>query len=66
MDDKAQRQRPVFVILAVGWALLGVWSLTAGQTWLGIGQLVMAALSVGVIASARMASIVAAPLFRRK
>lgn len=54
------------MFFAVVWAFMGAWSLSSGQTWLGVGQLVLAgALGLSLV-SPRIDAFMGAPLFRRK
>lgn len=46
-------QRTWTLLIAVGWALLGLWAISDGQIWLGLGQLVLGVLNVLVLVSPR-------------
>jgi hypothetical protein len=65
-EPSGPRRRTWAVILGGAWVLLGIWSISAGQVWLGVAQLVLGALNVLVLVSARVAAWNQAPLFRRK
>jgi hypothetical protein len=51
---------------AVLWAVLGIWSLADGDTWLGVAELVFAAVMTAASLSSRVAALASAPPFRRK
>lgn len=54
------------VVFGVVWVLLGLWSLSDGQTWLGIGQLALASMYGISQVSPRVDAFMSASLFRRK
>ena len=65
--DSADRgRRRWLVVAACVWAVLGLWNLFDGHVYLGLAEIVLAAISLAAGRSARVASIVDAPLFRRK
>jgi len=66
VDPTVSSSRRTWLVLASLWAVLGTWSLSSGQLWLGVAQLVFAAVSLAAARWARVAAIVDAPLFRRK
>lgn len=51
---------------AVLWAVLGLWSLSDGDTWLGVAELVLAATWTAAALSSWVADLTHAPIFRRK
>lgn len=59
-----RRQWTVF--MACAWLLLGVWSLSAGDRWIGVMWLALAGLNVAVLLSPRAAARMDAPLFSKK
>jgi hypothetical protein len=62
----APRRRRWLFVAAAAWSLLGLWNLFSGDVWIGCAELVLAAVSLTAGMSSRVASIVDAPLFRRK
>ena len=59
-------RRNWLIVMAGAWALLGVWNLTDDAVVLGLGQLVLTAVSLAAALSPRVAAFVDTPLFRRK
>lgn len=59
-----RRQWTIF--MACAWVLLGVWSLFAGDRWIGAMWLALAGLNVAVLLSPRAATRMDAPLFPKK
>lgn len=53
-------------VVAACWCLLGVWTLSAGETWLGLAQLALATSFLAAAVSTRVDAWDQAPLFRRK
>lgn len=51
---------------AVLWAVLGFWSLSDGDTWLGAAELLLAVTWTAAALSSRVADLAHAPIFRRK
>lgn len=51
-DDSRMSPRAWSFVMAACWGALGLWSMSMGQTWLGLGQI---ALGVAFLASARVA-----------
>ena len=65
--DGVGRGRQRWLVLAsCVWAVLGLWNLFEGQVFLGLAEIVLAGVSLAAGLSARVASIVDGPLFRRK
>ena len=52
--------------MPVLWSLLGAWTLSSGQTWLGVAQLALAAAFLAYSLSSRSATPTEAPLSSRK
>jgi hypothetical protein len=53
-------------VMAACWSALGLWAMSAGQTWLGLAQLALGVSFVATALSPRMAAWDQTPLFRRK
>lgn len=64
-DDSRTSRRTWSFILAACWGALGLWVMSTGQTWLGLGQVALAVTYVAAALSPEVAAWDQAPLFRR-
>lgn len=58
-------QRTWSFVMAACWGLFGLWVMSTGQTWLGLGQVALAVAYVAAAMSPRVEAWNRAPLFRR-
>lgn len=65
-DDSRMSRRTWSFVIAACWGALGLWAMSAGQTWLGLAQLALGVSFVAAALSPRVAAWDQAPLFRRK